>query len=60
MSLVASTTPDALGATRSPAHPGPVTQPGPFSQPNVLHEPMDPSEQQTWESSPLLSEPQKR
>ena len=36
--------------------PGRLRSRGPLSQPNVLFEPMDPSELETWESSPLLTE----
>ena len=37
--------------------PGRLRSRGPISRPNVLLEPMDPFELETWESSPLLSEP---
>ena len=37
--------------------PGRLRSRGPLIQPNVLVEPMDPSELETWESSPLPSEP---
>ena len=36
--------------------PGRLRSRGPLCQPNVLLEPMDPSELETWESSSLLPE----
>ena len=40
--------------------PGRLRSLGGLSQPNVLLEPMDPSELEAWESSPLLPEPPQR
>ena len=36
--------------------PGRSRSRGPLSQPNVLLDPMDPSDLESWESSPLLPE----
>ena len=40
--------------------PGRLRSRGTLSQPNVLLEPMDPNELETWESSPLLPEAPQR
>lgn len=40
--------------------PGRLRSLGPLRQPNVLLEPMDPSELETWESSSLLPETPQR
>ena len=40
--------------------PGRLRIRGTLSQPNVLLEPMDPNELETWESSPLLPEAPQR
>jgi hypothetical protein len=36
--------------------PGRLRSRGPLSQPNVLLDPMDPSDLESWESSPLRPE----
>lgn len=40
--------------------PGRLRNRGPLSQPNLLLEPMDPNELETWESIPLLPEAPQR
>ena len=40
--------------------PGRLRSQGPLSQADVLLEPMDPSELEAWESSPLPTEPPER
>ena len=40
--------------------PGRLRRRGPLSQPNLLLNPMDPNELETWESSPLLPEAPQR
>ena len=40
--------------------PGRLRSRGPLSQPNVLLDPMDPSDLESWESSPLLPEARER
>jgi prevent-host-death family protein len=40
--------------------PGRLRNRGPLSQPNVLLEPMNPSELESWESGPLLPEAPQR